>query len=80
MQSKLDSFLTRPLSAFALFGLAQRGVLKKQKAASAVKEIVKVVGERWLLLSDAERSKYEAMAEEDAQRSTNATSVGPDPQ
>lgn len=67
-QDKLETFLRRPLSAFELFGLAQRGVLKKQKNSAAVKEIVKVVGERWLLLSETERKKYEKMAEEDAER------------
>ena len=75
MRSKLDGFLTRPLSAFALFGLAQRGVLKKQKSSAAVKEIVKAVGERWLLLSEAERKKYEAMAEEDAQRAASGVAL-----
>lgn len=44
MRSKLDEILARPLSAFTLFGLAQRGVLKKQKSSASVKEIVKVVG------------------------------------
>ena len=44
MQLKLDEHLARPFSAFALFGLAQRGVLKKQKSSADVKEIIKVVG------------------------------------
>mmetsp|Transcript_21594 Transcript_21594/g.49414 ORF Transcript_21594/g.49414 Transcript_21594/m.49414 type:complete len:188 (-) Transcript_21594:131-694(-) len=67
-RSRVDALLASPFSAFALFGLAQRGVLKKQKSNTAVREIVKIVGERWLLLSDQERKKYEAMAAEDAQR------------
>ena len=32
---------------------------------ATVKETVKAIGERWLLLTDAERTKYEALARED---------------
>ena len=35
-----------------LFGFSQRGALKKQKSSTGVREVVKAVGERWLLLSD----------------------------
>lgn len=78
LQSKVDGLLARPLSAFTLFGLAQRGVLKKQKSTVAVKDIVKAVGERWLLLCEAERKKYEAMAEEDALRSERVDAWKPE--
>ena len=40
-----DSFLAKPLSAFALFGFAQRNLLKKQKPGATVKEIVKAIGD-----------------------------------
>ena len=76
-QAKAAQWLRRPLSAFALFGLSQKGVLKKQKSPAAVKDVVKAIGERWLLLSDGERKKYEAMAEEDARRAEREAEVKP---
>ena len=114
-ETKVEELLRQPLSAFTLFGLSQRGVLKKQKGSGSMKEVVKAIGEwssahnlthrvhtfaasrplagqypcrhrrhtsllcrlssgeRWLLLTDAERKKYESMAEEDAQRAVTAT-------
>jgi hypothetical protein len=68
LEERADELLARPMTAFMIFGFSQRGILKKQKSAQAVREIVKAVGERWLLLTDVDRAKYEAMAEEDAQR------------
>ena len=35
-------------------------------------------GERWLLLSDEDRAKYEAMADEDAKRSLRAAEAADD--
>ena len=69
-QQRVREMLMQPLSAFMLFGFSQRGILKKQKAP--IREVVRAVGERWLLLSDAERAKYEAMAEEDQRRAAMA--------
>ena len=63
--ARVQEVLAEPLSAFALFGFAQRNLLKKQKPNATVKETVKAIGERWLLLTDAEREKYEALAVED---------------
>jgi hypothetical protein len=60
-----EELLDRPMSAFMLFGFSQRGALKKQKTTQSVREVVKAVGERWLLLSEVERAKYEAMAREE---------------
>ena len=62
----------QPLSAFMLFGFSQRGIMKRHASAAAVREVVKAVGERWVLLSDEERANYEAMAEEDRQRAVVA--------
>ena len=50
---RVGDVLARPMSAFVLFGFSQRGVLKKQKTAAEFKEVVKALGERWTLLSDA---------------------------
>ena len=73
--NRVDELLARPLSAFMLFGFSQRGVLKKQRTATSIKEAVKAIGERWLLLGEAERAKYEAMAQEDAKRAEAAASA-----
>ena len=66
---RVDDVIARPMTAFVLFGLSQRGVLKKQKSAAEFKEVVKAIGERWALLSDDDRAKYDVMAEEDQRRS-----------
>ena len=62
----------QPLSAFMLFGFSQRGIMKRHASAAAVREVVKAVGERWVLLSEEERASYERMAEEDKQRAVMA--------
>ena len=64
LQKRANETLAKPLSAFMLFGFSQRGILKKQK--DPVREVVKAVGERWMLLSHADRARYEAMADEEA--------------
>ena len=64
LQKKANETLAKPLSAFMLFGFSQRGILKKQK--EPIREVVKAVGERWMLLSHADRARYEAMADEEA--------------
>lgn len=69
---RVEELLARPLSAFQLFGMSQRGALKRQSTAGAVKEAVKAIGERWLLLGEEERAKYEAMALEDGRRAERA--------
>ena len=66
LQRKAHAMLAQPFSAFMLFGFSQRGILKKPK--ESIRGVVKAVGERWLLLSDTERARYEAMAEEDGRR------------
>lgn len=66
---RVDDVVARPMSAFVLFGFSQRGVLKKQKSAADFREVVKAIGERWALLSDDDRAKYEKMAGEDQKRS-----------
>lgn len=65
LRVRTEEILAQPMSAFALFGLSQRGALKKQKTSTTVKEVVKAIGERWLLLGDAERARYEEMAQEE---------------
>ena len=44
-RAKVDELLAQPMSAFVLFGFAQRNLLKKQKPSATVKEVVKAVGE-----------------------------------
>ena len=44
IQAKADEMVAQPFSAFALFGFAQRGVLKKQKPGATVKDVVKAIG------------------------------------
>lgn len=78
VQQEVQRLLARPFTAFALFGLAHHGVLKRQKSSAAVKEVVKAIGERWLLLSDTERRKYESMAEEDARRAAKEVASVPE--
>uniref|UniRef100_A0A7S4ETN5 HMG box domain-containing protein n=1 Tax=Chrysotila carterae TaxID=13221 RepID=A0A7S4ETN5_CHRCT len=65
---RLHEHLSKPFSAFALFAFAQRSTLKRQKPNTTLRELVKAVGERWLLLSEAQQREYELMAEEDKQR------------
>lgn len=43
-RAKVDELLAQPLSAFVMFGFAQRNLLKKQKPGATVKEVVKAVG------------------------------------
>ena len=45
LRAKTDELLAKPLSAFALFGFAQRNLLKKQKPGATVKEIDKAIGD-----------------------------------
>ena len=40
-KAKATELLEKPLSAFVLFGFAQRNLLKRQKPGATVKEIVK---------------------------------------
>ena len=54
LKVRSEEILAKPISAFVLFGFSQRGVLKKQAKSTTVKEVVKAVGERWLLLSENE--------------------------
>lgn len=54
----------QPLSAFTLFAFAQRPSIKKQKPNAAPREIAKLMGERWTMLSDEQRRGYEKMAVE----------------
>jgi hypothetical protein len=68
LKSRAEELLAQPLTAFMIFGFSQRGIMKRHKSSAAVREAVKAVGERWLLLSDADRAKYEAMAVEDRER------------
>ena len=72
IKQRANELLEQPLSAFMLFGFSQRGILKRHASAAAVREVVKAVGERWVLLSDEERANYEAMAEEDRLRAVAA--------
>ena len=74
--ARVQEVLAEPLSAFALFGFAQRNLLKKQKPNATVKETVKAIGERWLLLTDAEREKYEALAVEDQRYVSSRPAAG----
>mmetsp|Transcript_2610 Transcript_2610/g.5086 ORF Transcript_2610/g.5086 Transcript_2610/m.5086 type:complete len:121 (-) Transcript_2610:191-553(-) len=67
-RAKVEELLAQPMSAFVMFGFAQRNLLKKQKPGATVKEVVKAVGDRWLLLAEAERQKYEVLAAQDAAR------------
>ena len=69
LRARADEMLAKPLSAWMLFGFSQRGALKKNASNKEMRAAVKAVGERWLLLSEAERAKYEAMAQEDQRRS-----------
>ena len=83
-RAKVDEILAQPLSAFVMFGFAQRNLLKKQKPNATPKEVVKAIGacscadlsagcprsrpdacagDRWLLLAEAERQKYEVLGE-----------------
>jgi len=68
LSNKVEDLLAKPLSAFALFAFAQRATLKRQKPTASVRELVKAVGDRWLLLSDLEQLEYEAMAESERGR------------
>jgi len=70
LRQRASELLLHPLSPFMVFGFSQRGILKKQK--EPIRDVVKAVGERWLLLSDTERARYEAMAEEDQRRAASA--------
>ena len=72
LKVRSEEILAKPISAFVLFGFSQRGVLKKQAKSTTVKEVVKAVGERWLLLSDADRAKYEQMSNEEVKYCENA--------
>ena len=74
--ARVREVLAEPLSAFALFGFAQRNLLKKQKPNATVKETVKAIGDRWLLLTDAEREKYEALAVEDQRYVSSRPAAG----
>ena len=64
LRRRSEDLISKPMSAFMLFGFSQRGALKTH-GTTTVKEIVKAVGERWLLLGDEERAKYEVMAKEE---------------
>ena len=64
LRRRSEDLISKPMSAFMLFGFSQRGALKTH-GSTTVKEIVKAVGERWLLLGDEERAKYEVMAKEE---------------
>ena len=46
-QHKFDELLSKPFSAFALFGFAQRVTLKRQKPNASVRELVKANGKCW---------------------------------
>lgn len=74
-QRKCDELLAKPFSAFALFGFAQRVTLKRQKPNASVRELVKAIGERWLLLGEAQQREYEVMAEEDRKRAESEASA-----
>ena len=43
-RGKVDEILAQPLSAFVMFGFAQRNLLKKQKPNATPKEVVKAIG------------------------------------
>lgn len=43
-RAKVDEILAQPLSAFVMFGFAQRNLLKKQKPNATPKEVVKAIG------------------------------------
>ena len=43
-RAKVDELLAQPLSAFVMFGFAQRNLLKKQKPNATPKEVVKAIG------------------------------------
>uniref|UniRef100_A0A6V2Y8I2 HMG box domain-containing protein n=1 Tax=Emiliania huxleyi TaxID=2903 RepID=A0A6V2Y8I2_EMIHU len=62
VRSRVDEVLASPLSAFALFAFAQRAAVKRGKPSITVRELVKTVGERWLLLSEEEQRGYHDMA------------------
>ena len=52
----------RPLSAFRLFAFAQHALLRRQSAEASAKEMLKVIGERWILMTEADQQVYEQMA------------------
>lgn len=72
IKQRASELQAQPMSAFMLFGFSQRGIMKRYPSAVALREVVKAVGERWVLLSDEERASYKAMAEEYRQRAVLA--------
>ncbi len=64
LMERVAEMRDQPLSAFMLFAFAQRPSIKRQKPNAAPREIAKLMGERWTMLSDEQRRGYEKMAVE----------------
>jgi len=69
-QQKAQKLLLQPMTPFMLFSFSQRGVMKKHK--EPIRDVVKAISERWLMLTDEERARYAKMADDDKSRCEKA--------
>jgi len=61
----------RPTSAFMLYSVKMRPIIKEEKPGISFGELGKLVGERWRALSSEEKSEFEAIAKKDKERYNN---------
>ncbi|KAJ3443362.1 high mobility group protein [Anaeramoeba flamelloides] len=55
----------RGLTAYMLFNVEQRKILRKENKELPFKELIKIVTERWKNLSETEKKPYYSMANQD---------------